>query len=485
VSEPTQFRRLGLVCLVLVLTTLALYWPVRHFDFVQYDDPEYVSENDTVRQGVTTYGLLWSVVDAHAANWHPLTWVSHMIDSQFFGLHPGAHHMVNVFLHCANSALLLVLLHALTGAFWRSTFVAAFFAWHPLRVESVAWISERKDVLSGLFFMLTVVAYLRYVRLGPGGSQLPDPESGFTPLRQARSRKWYWWSVSLFAAGLLCKPMLVTVPCILLLLDFWPLQRVGSQIPPALRGLKGLLVEKLPFFLLSFGVGLITIWAQKSGGAVASLGSVGLVDRLATAMTGYADYLGRIFWPQNLSFLYLRPQSWSLLAILGSCLVIGTISVVAWRQARRWPYFAVGWLWFLIMVLPVSGLVQTGLQFVADRYTYLPLIGIAILVVWGCAGGVGQTQPLRIFFTSVAGLALLACILCTRQQIAYWRNTESLMEHALEVDPHNYIAYHNLAVYLSKQGRVDDARHCREMVTRLDPSLRGAPNGLHTGMPNE
>ncbi len=451
-------RRAWLVCLVLISVTLALYWPVRHYDFVQYDDPDYVSENQTVRDGLTTYGLMWSFVDVHVANWHPVTWISHMLDCQLFGVNPGAHHLVNAGFHCANAALLFLLLRTMTGAFWRSAFVAALFAWHPLRVESVAWISERKDVLSGFFFLLTLLAYVRFARSpsaaalgqtntvsGPEGSPASLALSGrggrcaghavsfaeilklqFSTRARLPGSSMYLLSLALFTLGLLSKAMLVTVPLVLLLLDFWPLRRFQLPANGAFRirpsastfspGTAVLLLEKLPFFLLSLAVGLITVFAQKSAGAVASLRSEGLMMRLAEAATNYLLYLEKILWPRDLACLYLRPQHPSVPLAFCAALLILAVSWLALRNAAAKPYFLVGWFWFLIMLLPVIGLAQIGLQSIADRYTYLPAIGLALIATWAAGDWVRGLAHAGAVYGSVlaAGAAVLLLCLMTR-----------------------------------------------------------------------
>jgi len=499
VIEPNDNRRTWLVCSVLVLVTLAIYWPVRHYDFVEYDDPDYVSENQTIRSGITPYSLMWSFVDAHTANWLPVTCVAHMLDCQLFGVNPGAHHMVNVALHCANSALLFLLLRMLTGAFWRSAFVAALFAWHPLRVESVAWISELKDVLSGFFFMLTLLAYGRYAKSHISGSrfQVPSPRSQVPSGRRRFSissfqfpvlgslaggrassglnspSPLYLLSIILFAVGLLSKPMLVTVPFVLLLLDFWPLERFGENSSNAcLFGFpRRLLFEKAPFLLLSSAVALITFFAQRSGGAVVSLESDGLATRAGNTLTGYVSYLEKVVWPHDLAFLYLRPHSFSIPVVLCAITVLVAISYVALVKATTRPYLAVGWLWFVGMMLPVSGLLQTGLQSIADRYTYLPAIGLAIMAVWGLRELVaslfaGRAAQVGLAATGVACLCI--CAGTTGHQLAYWQNTETLMEHALLVDPNNYVAHQNLGVYYSKLGLTETAREHRQRVRELE-----------------
>ena len=429
-------RRTWFACLLLAFATFAAYWPVRHYGFVNYDDDDYVSNNSVVRAGLTWPGFVWALSDQHACNWHPLTWLSHMTDCQLFGLNPGLMHLENVLLHCANSVLLLLLLNSITAAFWRSAFVAALFALHPLRVESVAWIAERKDVLSGFFFMLTLWFYVLHAK-----KQTAGVGSKF------QTNHFYRLALLCFVFGLLSKPMLVTVPIVLLLLDFWPLGRFTIRdlrftIVPLIR-------EKIPFFLLSIIVGVITLLAQRAGGSWVPVNTP-FFSRIGNVVIGYWNYIEKLFWPQNLSFLYLRSDKISVSEFF-LAVFLAAISAIAAIQLRRWPWFAVGWLWFLVMLLPVSGLLQLGRLSIADRYTYLPAIGFYIVVVWGVADLLAILFSQKICrWLAVAGAAavLLACAIMTRQQLAYWQNPQTLMEHALKVDPNNYVAQIDLRIYL-------------------------------------
>ena len=528
-----------LIPLAIALATFLLYWPALSFDFVQYDDNDYVFDNQTVRAGLTWGGIVWSFIDAHALNWHPITWLSHMLDCQFFGLNPRAHHLVNVLLHCVNAALVFILLHTLTGSVWRSSLVGALFAWHPLRVESVAWISERKDVLSGFFFLLTLLMYARYVQAKncqyqtQGGSERLERRSGFSlsnvpsfilaPAHRLTDAQSYALSLTFFTLGLLSKPMLVTVPFLLLLLDLWPLQRLRHKQGPGAQhrvfSMRELVSEKLPFFALALCIAIITFHSQRSGGAVVSLEAEGMGTRIGTALAGYLGYMEKTFWPSKLTVIYLRPAAISLFTIIpGMVLLIAATrwSVSSSLGLRRSsslnsgsqdfgfglgqpaqilgckPAIAVGWLWFVFMLLPVCGLVQVGPQLIADRYTYLPSIGLAILVAWAlplpkrfsveCGPAAVGDRGLQTkdrsrttfdyaLWTLVLAL-LVTCAILTRHQLRYWRNTDTLMTHALAVDPNNYIAHQDLAVYYAKHGQIDAARVHRQKVRELDPSLR-------------
>jgi len=425
-----------LACAFLVLATLAVYWPARHFKFVAYDDDNYVYNNPTVRAGLTWTGVEWSFVDRQANNWHPLTWISHMLDCQIFGLNAGGPHMVNVAFHCANAALLFLLLQSLTrrdvetpsppsDVFWRNLFVAALFALHPLRVESVAWISERKDVLSGFFGLLTLLCYAKYAT-GSGRPRLSLP---------------YKLAALFFICSMLSKPMLVTLPLVMLLLDYWPLQRLNRST------LKRLLQEKWPFFLLTAIFCVITLSAQQPG---LPSQHAGLFDRSETIATNYLGYLEKLLWPQNLSFLYLRPDAIPLEQFTLALLLLVSISALAFINRQRCPAFAFGWLWFLIVLLPVCGVVSLGRLSIADRYTYFPSIGLYLMVTWGLTDLFRKLFPVRIkqiLLGTAAVIVLAACAKLSRQQLSYWHDTQTFYKHALEVDPNNYVAQQNFNIY--------------------------------------
>jgi hypothetical protein len=404
-----------------------------------------------------------------------------MLDCQWFGLNAGAHHMVNVPFHCANAVLLLLLLNSMTGAFWRSAFVAALFAWHPLRVESVAWISERKDVLSGFFFMLTLWMYVLHLNkeiipTAAKGDATARPECSPT------SRRPFFFKLSLFffILGLLSKPMLVTVPMILLLIDFWPLNRFAafSRNPPGMKIVKSLLAEKLPFFLFSIVIGVITFLAQRTGGATSSAPPLGFFSRMGDAIIGYLSYLEKIFWPQKLACLYLRPNNINVDLLLFAVSVLVGVSFFVAVNLRRRPYLAVGWIWFLGMLLPVSGLIPFGLQSIADRYTYLPSIGFFLMCAWGTAELFDARFPTtarRVLLIAGTAAILSVCAWLSRHQLAYWKNTQTLMERAFEIDPDNYIAHDDLGIYFSRIGRTKDALLQYQLEREWDPSLAHPP----------
>ena len=400
--------RTALIGLVLAVVTVAVYLPVRYFGYVEVDDPAYVSENPHVRAGLTSAGVAWAFTTGHAANWHPATWLSHMLDVELFGLNPGAHHLVNVALHVTGALLLLVLLARLTGDPWRSGCVAAIFALHPLHVESVAWVAERKDVLSGVLWMLTLWAYVAYTT---------------KPTRVRMFRV-----VAVFSLGLMAKPMLVTLPVVLLLLDLWPLKRWSwdsrSSLPPLIR-------EKLPLFALSVVASVITLFVQAQAGAVASLEAVSVGHRLSLAVVGATTYLQKFVWPTELSFLYPLRDVIPPSTILWSIVVLAVLSAISFRTVGNRPALFVGWVWYLVTLFPVSGIVQTGLQSVADRYMYLPMIGLSILLVWAVPD-LGKRQWFARSASVAASVGLtLAMAIQTSRQLPTWRSNASLWTNAM------------------------------------------------------
>jgi protein O-mannosyl-transferase len=424
-SSPNDRWRLVGVCVFLVAAVWLIYGQTLHHEFVNYDDEDYVTSNAQVSRGVTLEGIVWAFTRVHSANWHPLTWISHMVDCQIYGLNPGGHHLTNLLLHAANAILLFFLLRQITGAFWRSAFVAALFAVHPLRVESVAWVSERKDVLSGLFFLLTLMAYVRYARA-------PD-----------RTR--HLLVLVLGACGLMSKPMLVSLPLVLLLLDYWPLQRLSSLSLAGADNRKiigRLVLEKWPLFLFVLGSSVMTIIAQR--GAMQPIWRIGFAARLGNSALAYVDYIRRMFWPKDLAVMYpwlesqLQP---SRIALAVAVLAIICIAAVLLYRRR---YLVTGWLWYLIMLVPVIGLLHVGNQASADRYTYLPFIGLFVALTWGVADLAARLPYRRVLFSSVALFVLGALIFSARIQAAYWHDGETLWKHALAATTQNIIAESNL-----------------------------------------
>jgi tetratricopeptide (TPR) repeat protein len=441
-----------LLSLGLIAINLVVYVPVRHHEFINFDDPQYVVENRLVREGLTWAGVAWAFTTGYAGNWHPLTWLSHMLDVQLFGLDAGAHHLTSVLLHVANTLLLFGLLYRMTGALLRSAFVAALFAVHPLHVESVAWVAERKDVLSTLFFMLTLHAYAAYTR--------------------RRRPAGYALVLGLFALGLMAKPMLVTVPFVLLLLDYWPLARARS----ATR--RGLVLEKLPLIALAVASSVVTLVVQQRGGAVKGLDVLPLGRRLANAVVAYAAYLGKTVWPAHLAAIYPYPASLPWGWVAGATFGIIGVSVLALRAARRYPYLPVGWLWYLGTLVPVIGLVQVGGQPTADRYTYIPLVGVFILAAWGTADLVARRPQWRLAVAAAAGMLVVGCAAVARRQVQYWRGSIALWEHAISVTRENYRAENNLGLLLSREGRPAEAIPHFVEALRIKPDFAEAHNNL-------
>jgi len=439
------------IAAALALVTLAVFAPVRGHQFLNYDDNAYVTEHPLVRTGLTRASVAWALTGVHHATWHPLTTLTHLLDVELYGLNAGAHLTVNVVLHTLAAVVLFLTLYGMTGARWPSAWVAALFAWHPLHVESVAWVSERKDVLSGLGWMLTLAAYLAYVR------------------RPTWTR--YAAVIGVFALGLLAKPMLVTLPFVLLLLDWWPLGRVarGGSDAPAARTPGALVVEKIPLLALAIGASIVTIVAQQSAGALNSMGNSPLSFRVGNALVSYALYLWKTVWPAGLVVFYPPATELPIWKPIAGALVLLAISLLVARQARRVPALAVGWLWYLGTLVPVIGLVRQGDQALADRFTYLPSIGLFLMAAWGIPtiATRNRTPP---WLAVAAGAVLIACIGGTAQQLRHWESSVTLFTHALAVDPANYVATGNLGAALGTLGRHDEALQLHRRAVELQPT---------------
>lgn len=470
-----QSYLLATLAAALVLTTLAIYLPARQNEFLNWDDRSYVTENDHVKVGITGQGIIWAFSESHSGNWHPLTWLSHMLDCQLFSLDPAAHHMTNVWLHAVNAALLLLLLHQLTGSLWRSISVAALFALHPLRVESVAWVSERKDLLSAFFGILTLMAYVRFTQCKVKNEKL--------------QLVWYGVALGLFALGLMSKPMLVTWPFVMLLLDWGPLDRIRTSRAGAESGKTrahwDLLTEKIPFFALVLGSVVITLWAQQKSGAVASLESLPLSLRLQNTAVAYVAYLGKFLWPTNLSPIYPHAKHLADWMVLGALLILVAVCAVAWQLRKRQPLVLLGWLWFLGTLIPVIGIVQVGSQAMADRYTYLPMIGIATAIVWLGADWLACAKLSRnVAFAFILGI-LTALAWQTQKQISHWKNNETLFRHTLQLYPHAAQARYGLGSHLVEQGQLEEGRQHLEEAIKLQPRFTEAIGTLGLSYDNE
>jgi Tfp pilus assembly protein PilF len=458
---------------------ILVYGRVADYEFVSLDDPGYVFDNPEVRRGLTWDGAQWAFATLHKSNWHPLTWLSHMLDCQLFGVVPGGPHVINVILHAINGVLLFLVLRWMTGALWPCALVAALFALHPLRVESVAWVAERKDVLSGFFWMTTILAYVSYAR----HASLLRYLLVFTSL----------------ALGLMAKPMLVTLPCVLLLLDVWPLGRWqlthgpdradarSTQRAVRIRAapIHRLVLEKLPLLGLSAASGVLTVFAGRSKGAVATLEDLPFWSRMANALVAYVAYLGKTVWPTDLAVFYPHPalvstEAASSLVVpaIGAALLLVMISLVMLYMATRRPYLAVGWFWYLGTLVPVIGLLQVGFQGMADRYSYLPLVGIYIVIAWGGRDLALRWPRSRPILIAAAGISLTICVTATWLQVGTWRNSITLFERAIQVTENNYFAHGNLASVLAALGRLDEATVHYEDALRIRPSYPTALAGL-------
>ncbi len=475
--DDQNWRKTASIAVILAVLAFLPYAQTIEHDFISYDDTVFVTDNPEVRAGLTGEGVVWALTAFHSGNWVPLTWMSHMLDVSLFGLDAGRHHLVNVVFHSLSTALLFLALFRMTGAVWQSAFVAALFGVHPLHVESVAWVAERRDVLSGFFFMLVLLSYERYVRRGGTGR--------------------YLLVAVCFALGLLSKQMLVTVPFVLLLLDIWPLGRTalaaaadGSKKKPSLWG--QLLLEKAPLIVLTIAASALTFAAQKEGGAMTlmerELLPVG--DRLANALVSYVAYVGKTFWPSSLTIFYPHPgRALPWWKITGSAAAFLAVLIVVLRQRKKRPFLAVGWFWYVGMLVPVIGLVQIGMQAMADRYTYLPLIGLFIMVAWSAEDALSLTGVFRKKVMALsAGAVLFSLTALTAVQAGHWRDTITIFRHATSVAPDNWVAHRLLGNALADRGLTDEAIaqyresirvQPRNSLAHLNLGVELARQGLH------
>jgi len=449
----------SIICLALIVAILSVYWQVTGNQFVTFDDYTYVAGNPNVRAGLTKQSLIWSFTKFHSGNWHPITWISHMFDCEMFGLKPGMHHLTNLIFHIANTLLIFLVFGKMTGALWRSAVVAALFAFHPLHVESVAWVAERKDVLSTFLWMLTMWAYIRY--------------SGRPSLAR------YILILIFFILGLMSKPMLVSLPFVMLLMDYWPLGRLQSRLPEKEVRLKltrlplfRLILEKIPLFALAAVISIVAFFAQ--GEAVQPIEDCPAGLRMANALVSYVIYIRKMFWPNDLSVFYPYPQTIPFWQVAGSGLFIISLSVLFFKMAQKRPYAAVGWFWYLGTLVPVIGLVQVGNQAMADRYTYIPLIGLFMIIGWGIPDLLGKWTQRKYGNAISAGLLILVLCVCTWLQIRHWKDSIALFSHAIDVTDDNWMAHNNIGFPLVQQGRNSDAiAHFSEAV-RIKPDYAEA-----------
>jgi len=475
-SKAFSSRRRILIALIglsLIAATLAVFLQIGNHPFLNLDDNAYITENGHVQSGLTFAGVAWAFTTMHAGHWIPLTWLSHMLDCQLYGLNPRGHHLTSLVFHIASALLLFLVFERITGALWRSAFVAALFALHPLHVESVAWVAERKDVLSTFFWMLTMWAYVRYVE------------------RPRFNR--YLLALLFFASGLLSKPMLVTLPFVLLLLDYWPLGRfqfggLSADVKPhasrpwntddqksnALR----LIREKAPFFVLCAISCILTIIAAQKTGAVVPLEGFTLGSRMANVPLSYLRYIEKMVWPRHLAVLYPYQEMVPTWEILVSGLLLACVSLLVIRAARKLPYVGVGWFWYLGTLIPVIGIVQAGPQALADRFTYVPMIGLFVMIAWGIPDILVRWRFRRVILSLSTGLLLLVLMIVTNFQLRYWQNDIALFEHTLAVTSNNFTIHNNLGAVLARQGKTQEAVAHYVEALRIRPYLAEAHNNL-------
>ena len=495
----TVQRKPVLVCLMLFLIAGFVFLPALSNGFVHFDDDIYIFENLHVQKGFTWAGLHWAFRTVVGGFWHPLTWLSIMLDRQLFGLHAAGHHLTSLLLHGVNTVLVFLVLHKMTDALWRSAFAAALFALHPLHVESVVWAAERKDVLSAFFFLLTLTAYSEYAtsagrqgaqgngprmaRNEPPTSKIEPPTSNEGTGSEATGSKfdvrysrfklrlfWYTSSLLFFICGLMSKTMVVTVPLILLLLDFWPLRRFEPSVLKSGRpDFRRLLLEKAPFVAAALACACITVLAQHKTGALRSVERFPIFDRLANAAFSCVNYLAQTAWPRGLAVYYPYPRAFPMWRVAGAVASLLVTTVLVLRAAQSRPYLALGWFWYLIMLAPVIGLIQVGGQAHADRYTYLPLVGVFVMVAWGANDLTKRLPGRAAFLGSGAAAVLIPCFVLGRVQIGYWNDSERLFRHALAVTKDNDLAHNNLGVTLAAK------RQFEEAVTHLLEAIRLAP----------
>ena len=457
---------------IIITSTLVVYYQVTGYGFIHYDDYEYVQNNSFVLQGLKTDSIQWAFTSlGYESNWHPITWISLMLDTELYGPNPGMYHFTNVIIHILNSLLLFLLFSHLTSEKWKSAAVAILFALHPIHVESVAWISERKDVLSTFWGMLTMWMYVRYV--------------------DRHTIKRYTLSLIFYAIGLMSKPMLVTLPFVLLLLDYWPLRRFELSKDNSKFTNKWtrityfqhnrayfLIKEKIPFFILAVLSCYITFLAQKIGGSVSDVNVLPLSSRIPNAIISYCLYLWHMLWPLHLAFFYPYPKYFNIMYVLGAFLLLVLITIFSILFSRRYPYLIMGWIWYLCTLGPVIGIVQVGSQSMADRYSYIPLIGISIMLIWGTADLLDKKDYGRILTGFLFTLTLTILIYLTWLHVSYWKNSETLFEHTLEVTSNNYLAHYNLGITLFEKGDIDGAIKQYEEALLINPRITQAHNNL-------
>jgi tetratricopeptide (TPR) repeat protein len=454
-----RHQKILAIYLLLILTILVTYWQVKDFNFVGFDDELYITENSHTQSGLTIDGIVWAFTTFHAGNWHPLTWLSHMLDCELYGLNPMGHHWTNLLFHMTNTLLLFFMFQKMTGAIWKSAFVAALFALHPLHVESVAWVAERKDVLSTFFGMLTILAYIRYVK--------------------KRNFLRYSLIFIFLSLGLMAKPMLVTLPFVLLLLDFWPLERLKYYSHHQSSKLFSLIYEKIPLFIPVAISSVLTIFAQKEAGALYSFESLSANTRIANAFVSYASYIVKTIWPQNLAIFY--PHSFGMLSlwyVFLAAFAMAGISFFSIRLFKQRPYVAVGWFWYLVTLIPVIGLIQVGAQGMADRYTYIPLTGLFIMLAWGISDLLKKWHYRKTVLAVCAIILLFTFSTRSYFQIRHWENSAAVFKNAIQTTKNNWLAYRELGLALMRDGELDDAVFYYKKALQIRPNYLTALDNL-------
>jgi len=463
-----------LICIFLMVATFCIYSQIQDHEFIYFDDDIYITNNLNVQAGLTSESFKWAFTTSHPPYWHPMTWLSHMLDYQLYGLHPKGHYLTNLFLHIASALILFIVLLRMTGTLWQSAFVAALFALHPLNVESVTWIAERKNVLSTLFWLITMWTYIHYA--------------------EKPTVKRYGLVFLFFTLGLMSKPMLVTLPFVFLLLDYWPLRRLKfgqerghNEILEKNTAKRSevfrLVLEKVPLFLLTIGLSIVTVHLQKIAGAVASLDVFPLQARLTNAIVSYLEYLGKMIWPSGLSILYPHPGNalplWQ--GILCGMVLVG-ITIISIRLIKKAPYFAVGWFWYLGTLVPVIGIVQAGGQAMADRYAYIPLIGIFIIIAWGVPELISKWRHKEKVLSVSAGIIIPILLITTWWQVSHWKNSITIFKHAIRVTDKKYpnlaVIHNNLGNTLFADRKNEEAISHYKMAINLNPNYTNAHYNL-------
>ena len=458
-----------IICIFLVLATLTVYGQIRTHGFIGYDDDKYVTQNRFVSQGLSVESVIWAFSSTHASNWHPITWLSHMLDVELYGMNAGAHHLTSLLFHLFNSLLLFIVFRKMTARVWQSGIVALLFALHPLHVESVAWLAERKDVLSTFFGLLTIWSYVRFAR---------------SPVMVR-----YLAVVGFFSLGLMAKPMVVTLPFVLLLLDYWPLNRFQAVQtnhhtgkPNSGLPLLRLVYEKIPLFVLA-GISCgVTFLAQKKGEALGLLDVHPLTMRVANAAFSYIKYIQKLIWPHDLAILYPYPEVITVGQVLAACAVLGWITFLTVRYRKRLPWLFVGWFWYVGTLVPVIGLVQVGVQAMADRYTYVPFIGLFVILTWGASIPIAKWRYRKIGISVITTMVSFVLIVTTWVQVSYWKDSIRLFEHALSVTSGNYVIHTNLGFELALRGRTDEAIYHYRAALGINPDFELAHINLGSAL---